>query len=531
MKTKIFIIWISVVAFFQLTSCKEDFLDKKDPQNLTTDAYWKTENDLFLGMTSVYATLSFDYMYGTFEYQWVPTAFRGDDFMNTSPWFGWKNMENFTLTNEYVEISEFWNMNYRAIAQANQVLEKIDEVKTIAGSMINSPEKWKAEARFLRAFSYLNLLRSFRNPVFTDHFAKTESDYFMSQPDKSVIWKLVEEDLTYAMQNLPATRTENNATFDNVGRATSAAAAAYLGQAYLYQNKYSNAVGVLNDIKTGKYGTYSLISDFGKNFDGSMENNKESLFEIMYGFNPIKKSRTTHSIGGAFYDRECWPSTWIFNEMKSELNKNGGYDTRLLATIFCNLPGSTSNQFNESYGDKYAGEISSAEADPANNPVLFTDVNGNKVRFNLLSYNKYQQSESLMVDGWRNVNNIVYMRYSNVLLMLSEAENELNGPTSLAYAGINEVRARANMAALPTGLTKEQFRARIMHERAVEFAGENTRFYDLVRWDANGFIDLKAYLLSHGKDASNFTKGKNEYLPIPYSEISTNPKIEESKRW
>jgi|GEM_PF-927426 hypothetical protein len=524
MKARIFVVALFIAATL-ITGCDKDFLEKKDPNNLTTDAYWKTEKDLYLGITAVYSTLTYNYQYGTFEFNWVPTAFRADDFDDASPWYGWHNMGNFTLTNEYVEIEEHWNMLYRAVAQANQVLENVDKVGEYVTTFTVPKDTWKAEARFLRAFAYFNLLSDFRNPVFSDKFASSEADYFKPQPDRSVVWKLVEEDLTFAMNNLPVTRSESPATFNNIGRARAGSAAAYLGKAYLFQNKYSEAVAVLKDIRDGKYGNFSLVPNFASNFDGTNENNSESLFEILYGMNPDRKSRGVHSIGDAFYWRECWPSRWIFDEMRSELTTTNQYDPRLLATIFCNLPGSKNTAYDEVYTEVYADEISAANADPDNNPVLFTDKDGNAVRFNTMSYNKYQQPEALMIDGWRNSNNVVYMRYADVLLMLAEAENELNGPTALAYACIKEVRDRASMPEVPSGLDKAQFRARIMHERAVEFAGENTRYSDLVRWDANGFIDLKATLQAHGKDAANFTKGKHEYLPVPYSEVSLNTNI------
>jgi len=530
MKTYKFILGLAFIAVLTNFGCSEDFLDKKNPNDVTTEAFWKTENHLYLGITSVYATISFDYMYGQFEYNWVPNACRADDYTNTSPWYGWKNMENFTLNNTYYEIEEWWNMNYRAIAQSNQVLENVDKVAGLV-ELTRSADEWKAEARFLRAYSYVNLLNSFRYPVFSDAFAKTEEDYFKTQPERDVIWQLVEEDLNFAMNYLPVSRDEDPDNFDNVGRAVAAAAAAYLGKAYLTQGKYSDAVTVLSKIRNGDFGTYSLIEDFGENFDGTMENNEESLFEIMYANNPINKRRTVHSIGGALNDREIYPSNWIFNEMKSELDLDGNYDERLMATIFCNLPGSYSITGEDFYADRYAGQIAAANADPVNNPVLFTDKDGNEVRFNVLHYNKYQQSPNDMVDGWRNINNIVVMRYADVLLMLAEAENEVQAaPGTLAYACVNEVRDRANLAPLG-GLTKQQFREKIMHERAVEFAGENTRFADLVRWDEHGFITLKEYLGLHGKDATNFVDGKHEYLPIPYKEIASNPNIDPGKQW
>lgn len=74
------------------------------------------------------------------------------------------------------------------------------------------------------------------------------------------------------------------------------------------------------------------------------------------------------------------------------------------------------------------------------------------------------------------------MRYADVLLMLAEAENEINGPTDIAYQAVNDVRDRGKASLLPTGLTKDQMRERIRHERRIELAFEGQRYFDLKRW-------------------------------------------------
>src|SRR5690606_24015150 len=79
-------------------------------------------------------------------------------------------------------------------------------------------------------------------------------------------------------------------------------------------------------------------------------------------------------------------------------------------------------------------------------------------------------------------NTFKLFRLAEIYLNLAEAENEANGPTPIAYEAINTVRARANMPALPAGLSKEQFRERVRRERRVEFAMEEQRFYDVKRW-------------------------------------------------
>lgn len=87
------------------------------------------------------------------------------------------------------------------------------------------------------------------------------------------------------------------------------------------------------------------------------------------------------------------------------------------------------------------------------------------------------------------------IRYSDVLLMLAEAENEINGPTTIAYNAINQVRRRGYgkpitnidpIVDLPSGLSKAQFFDRLVKERSLELGGEGIRKYDLIRWNLLG---------------------------------------------
>ena len=102
------------------------------------------------------------------------------------------------------------------------------------------------------------------------------------------------------------------------------------------------------------------------------------------------------------------------------------------------------------------------------------------------------------------------MRYADVLLMLAEAENELNGPTDLAKSALKRVRSRAFAAAdkaekveeYVNGLAdKESFFNAIVDERAWEFGGEALRKYDLARWNIYGkkIIETKDLLTKIGR--------------------------------
>lgn len=137
--------------------------------------------------------------------------------------------------------------------------------------------------------------------------------------------------------------------------------------------------------------------------------------------------------------------------------------------------------------------------------------------------------------------NFVYFRYAEILLNYAEAINEAKGPTAdafTAYNAVNLVRARAGMPNLPAGLDKDAMRERIRNERAVEFAFEDMRWWDILRWKKG--VDLVAQPMKGmritriGTTGSNFTyevttlapefqKTFQDYMhlyPIPLAEIN-----------
>ena len=110
------------------------------------------------------------------------------------------------------------------------------------------------------------------------------------------------------------------------------------------------------------------------------------------------------------------------------------------------------------------------------------------------------------------------MRYADVLLMKAEVENELSGASAEVYNYINQVRTRAGMPNLPAGLSKENMRTRIRHERRVELAFEGERYFDLKRWK------IAPQVLNNVTDGIVARKFESKHYlwPLPQSEIDKN---------
>jgi len=170
----------------------------------------------------------------------------------------------------------------------------------------------------------------------------------------------------------------------------------------------------------------------------------------------------------------------------------------------------------------------------------------------------YKYVDPYGLDAADNGNDLYVMRISEIYLIKAEAENELNGPTTKAYNAFNLLRARARLANgtarttpanLQTGLTKDQFRMKIVDERALEFVGEGQRWFDLVRMKSPTGTTMLEYQLNTVIPAlpqgvpvfntstriwgggltfpANVPPFQKRFLlfPIPYSELSTNSAI------
>jgi hypothetical protein len=144
-------------------------------------------------------------------------------------------------------------------------------------------------------------------------------------------------------------------------------------------------------------------------------------------------------------------------------------------------------------------------------------------------------------NGSTTSRNMLKLRYADALLMLAEITNELNGPTTEAYAYVNEVLARArNTESGPvaepadfSGLSQDEFRRRIMRERQYELLGENHEWFDTRRRGYEYFLEEVIETHNSFPNLGNNDyiypiSVKNMLLPIPSTELSNNTEISQA---
>lgn len=469
-----------------MVSC-DDFLTEQDPSQTSDATFWKTAEHAEQGLAAVYNGLKQNFLYGRQGPKNMNC--RGDDIVARLQNAQIYSMDLFTNDVSNTFARDMWKACYVIVFRANQVIEKVPSIpmdETRKQEILN-------EAKFLRGFAYFTLAINYKQvPLVLE---ANPADKFPAKASEEELWNHIYSDFTDA-KALPANYSE-----DKVGHATSYAATAFLGKAYLYQKRYPDAVRELQSIINSHQ--FSLTADVTDNYYAVNENNEESIFEIQYMYSPISNQingRAEHfspaGVGGYYV---ATPSEWIFKEFQKERTLSGDYAPRLYGTFVWNYPGATIYQL---------PFLTFFESEP-----------------DYIAWKKFQLWDKSVEEAslWRSEINERIMRYSHVLLMCAEALNE-QGQTSEAIPLVNQIRQRANLSSLAQNASQSDVREDIRHQRALEFCFEGERWYDIVRWGIGNEVFNKN--LSRPNYSAKF-----DYFPIPQEEIDANPNLEQNEAW
>ena len=493
-----------------LASCTKSTLELNNPNQITSATFWKTEADVQSALAATYGPLR-DVNGGFWGVRGIELGNgRGDDFTIRHDVADLYQLTTFTNTPDNGVSGSLWSVSYQAIFRANQILENIDKVPTLDAG---AKAAYMSEAKFLRGLNYFILVINFGDVPLRIKTAQSKEDYSIVKSPEADVWKQIIADFTDAAANLPLSYKP-----EWRGRATKGAALAFLGKSYLYTKDWANAATTLKQLTTSPF-TYQLMPNYGDNFIKSKENNMESIFEIQLadvgGTNPWSGENAGQALGVTTAQEfappevagwfELFPSDNLFNEFQKEKTTTGDFDPRMYATLVWDYPGATF--YNKPFS-------------------VFSLLIGKSL---LKKYQNYNQDNELTgSNGAGDVsdNNERVMRYDNVLLMLAEALTMDNKVTD-AYPYMKLIRDRAHLLDLPAGYSQDQMMAEIRHQRMVEFARENQRFYDLKRWGL-----LKQVITASDKIGKEFfVDKKHDYLPVPQAEINSNPLMIQNPNW
>lgn len=464
------------IALFIMASCSDDFVDvKSNAEN--SENYFNSEEDYQNALIAAYDLLQTTYLSVMLGEIASDNTLAGGENANDVP--GIQEIDDMIHTPINQQLRDVWQWMYAGVNRANYIMEFQDKTD-FAGK-----EGVLAQTRFLRAYYYFELVKFFGDvPFAVDTRLQFGDQFSINRTPKEEIYLQMEQDLMFAADNLPYVQSQT-------GRITKGAAQAMLGKVYLYQDKFTEAAAVLEDLIDN--GPHDLITDYSTMFENDNENNIESVFEVQY----------TDVEGAGFGCFQC-------SEGNIAVGFNGirNYNGPLFESGFSfNVPTQdVVDEFEE--GDmRLETAILDIDAWAAETGATFSTGFEHTGYFN----RKYISRQGDLNTGDANLtnpNNYRAIRFADVLLMAAEALNRGGISDSRAQMYLNRVRERAfgnsdnNVSATGSTLTEA-----IYHERRVELVGEGHRFFDLVRTGRAA------------SEINGFQSGKHELFPIPLIEI------------
>jgi len=517
-----------VFLTFFVSACDGDVLNINPEDVITPAIFPENEDDLDLLLNGVYSTLRETSIYnqGLFGFGILDGA--------TPNAFNWGNTTiakagDGSLSSTDGEFLTFaWTRAYTIIDRANNLIENIETVDFDIDE--GQKTQYLGEAHFLRGLAYSRLAELYGGvPIITSEIS-TEEARNLSRATVNDTWNQAITDYNIAIESLPVDTS-------TPGRATKGAALGMKMRAYLYQGNYTQVLDVITQIDG--LGKYALFHSYEGLFKLENENNEEVLFDIQYmrGENSQGSSHDqycgagtgTHTRGTRYVPTDdlvnayemidgspVLEDRWISPDDSWELR-----DPRLDFTIV--RPGSY-------YLGSYRFPNYLYEGGAYTHPA-------NQLK-HLASRKYFVEPEEDLAPAHQSDLNYIVMRYADVILSKAEAIIETGGDIDEAVRLINRIRTERDdvkITELPMGLSQEEARDRLRHERRIEFALEGLYYADIRRWNIGDEI-YPVEVRDHqgGLIVTKYPNGYSEHhnlLPIPDREISLNSNLEQNPGW
>lgn len=561
---KLLSVIVLLASFLMINSCSEEFLTK-EPPGVAAGSVIQTPEGVEALVVGVYERLQNgdSYFGGAWGSDWTYSGGCSDDaYKGTSA----GDQSNFNLLERYEALpnnpymNERWTLAYDGVARANVALTFLWDTQKGKTPLPEARAKQiEGELKFLRAYFHFQANKIFEKIP----YIKTAVELGTTAPEAvtnaDAGWAGIEEDLAFAVANLPETKYNGEA-----GRATKFAAQAFLAQAYMYQKKLAQAKPLLDAIIAS--GKFSLAPEYMYNFDMTHENNVESIFEIQCTTTATAAAAVSGS-GCNFHQKgpaSCggWgfyqPSSNLFNAFQVDANGLPVLDVAARKQLVTDMGKGSGDDFTPTQDlldPRVDFLIARRGVDflgwgihPGNDWIREQN-NGGPMMTKLFMHRKDEQALNLNGSGFSNGKNFRLMRYASILLWRAEIAVEDND-LAKALELVNMVRNRAKTSTPVMGLaistknleatttvvdwtkpaanykvepyaaftSQDQARKAVREETRLEFALQNHRFFDLRRWGIISDV-LNAYIAEDIKfrtfmQGASFEKGKDEYWPI-----------------
>ena len=472
-----------------------DFLKEEPTDRYVIDNFYSSRTDAEAAVAAVYQQL-----YSIYErHMFLLNELPADDEKNGlgMPNQFLQDLEYLRFTSENQFTREMWQRNYSGIARANTAIINIPTInmdETIRNRLV-------AEAKFLRALYYFNLVRFYGDVPIILQLESVE-DALGPRAPKAQVYEQITQDLLDAETDLPISYGDQD-----VGRVTRGAAKILLGKVYLTMREYQKSVDKLAEVveNEGEYG-YGLHDNFGDNWEPATENGLEMVFSIEF-MDPPGEGNSAMILQGPKYSLP------------------GGFG--VLGLTNSNEADIPTRDLYDRYSDEDERKAATFTTD------FVSLIDGSIHTSTIPIFTKYWE------EGERNPANsdanMHIIRYADALLMYAEALNEI-GQTGPALTHLNRVRERAFNTPDQNyvGLSAEEFRTAVWLERRLELAMEGHRWFDLARTDR--FVERMKEHAAY--EASVAESNKVEIaqniqphmvlMPIPQREVDLNTVLEQN---
>lgn len=466
------IILISIIISNGLLVGCNKFLEEIPKSSLAASNFYKTQKDAEAGVIYAYGDLPSIY---SWNYCLVGDI-ASDNFQLTTAGSGSGTgaFGLFAWNSSTQNLQSIWYSHYGAIANANAIIEQIPTIegdKTYLNQLLG-------EVLFLRALYYFNLSRIFGDVPLILKLLTVADDLHTTKVPRAEIYNQIISDLNIAIGLLPDRSL-------NQGRTNAYAAKALLARVYLTRASSTDAIQDYEQVKSicldiEANGGYRMLDSYLDVFRSSNEFNAESIFEVQFddiapniARNPLNQQLLPLNFSNPVTVWQAQPSAKL-----ASIIEEG--DERLLLVA-------------------------------SDTTITGIQLTGGRW------LTKYQDVEAFGLDMNLGANMYV-LRYADVLLMLAEAENELNGPSTAVFDAVNTIRIRAGLDSLAASdYTEETLRDAILKERQIEFVGEGHRWFDLVR--TNTLVSTM-----HDLGFTNVDE-RRTIFPIPQAELDANPNM------
>lgn len=499
------------MAILILISC--DDLEEVPHSLLSPANFYQTSGDAEAAIMGTYASMQGGGG-GAFYQQTFAIFVGGLDDSQQGQNNRWSDPARFNFDATSQDYLNVWRTLYRSVNVCNAAIDNIPDISM----NVEEQNSLIGEARFMRALAYFNLVRLY-GPVPLEITESIDlSEAYKSRSPVVDVYALIVEDLQFAEENIMQAHP---------GRATAGAAKGLLAKVYLtmagvegpnageasyYQLARDKAAEVLGM-------GYSLQADFDQVFDVDNEGNSEILFELEYSRGiDGQGSRGPQLRGSGLF----WQST-VYHPNLGTIRHgfNTGWGIMVASHKWCNSVNILDYRRNTTVVteiEKLDGTFWRVNDDNRGAPII-----------------KWQDPQGAGFDAHEN--NIIILRYADILLTFAEAENEVNPLSAAAYDALEQVRKRArdadgvNITGVPADLTgafgsKEEFRQAIIDERNIELAFENAeRWFDLKR---HGLVEQEVTEVNL-QPITQFDG--MEFLPIPFVDLTVNENLTQNSGW